>query len=124
MNLVPPEKNILTVTGFAEHCGVSVRTATAWYQQGVGPTSVMIGGRRFYRREDVNAWIVSNEAHDDGLGVYRAPYEQGHQAASRGQCVSSCPFMCTVGDFGQRTAWIAGWHQFKDEQGEQHGVAA
>ena len=60
-----PETKILEDFLSREECarqlGVTVDTLTRWLTQRRGPASLMIGRRRFYRREAVLAWLQSQE---------------------------------------------------------------
>ncbi|WP_185208157.1 AlpA family transcriptional regulator [Sphingomonas sp. NBWT7] len=41
----------------ASYLGLSYRTLGNWSSRGIGPASVRVGGRRFYRVADLDAFI-------------------------------------------------------------------
>ncbi|MBE5315684.1 MAG: helix-turn-helix domain-containing protein [Xanthomonadales bacterium] len=47
----------LTREQLAAELHVTVRTLARWRWQRIGPPSVLLCGRRLYRRSDVAAWI-------------------------------------------------------------------
>lgn len=51
----------LSRTEVAAALGVSVDTLTRWGTQRVGPASVMIGRKRYYRRAAIEEWLRSRE---------------------------------------------------------------
>jgi helix-turn-helix protein len=46
----------------ARYLGHQPKTLAQWQVQGKGPRSVMVGGRRFYFREDLDSFIRGQEA--------------------------------------------------------------
>lgn len=51
----------LTRRDAAAYLGVSVSTMADWHRRGLGPASMMVGGRRYYRLEALTAFIQQNE---------------------------------------------------------------
>ncbi len=49
--------DFLTREQLAGELRVTVRTLARWRWQRIGPKSVLLGGRRLYRRADVVAWL-------------------------------------------------------------------
>jgi predicted site-specific integrase-resolvase len=49
----------LTRPEAASYLGVAASTMADWQRKGLGPASVKVGGRRFYRVEALNAFIAS-----------------------------------------------------------------
>ncbi|WP_082543232.1 helix-turn-helix transcriptional regulator [Sphingomonas sp. Leaf339] len=49
----------LTRQEAASYLGVSASTMADWHRKGVGPASIKVGGRRFYRVEALNAVIIN-----------------------------------------------------------------
>ena len=47
-----------TRKGAAFYLGLSPRTLANWTGRGMGPPSVRVGGRRFYRVADLDAFII------------------------------------------------------------------
>ncbi len=45
----------------ADYLGRAVKTLAMWTLDGKGPKSVKVGGRRFYFKEDLDAYINGNE---------------------------------------------------------------
>ena len=56
-------------------------------------------------------------------GEMKQAYELGYEDARYGAPKTACPYGCAVGIFRLRTAWIAGWRQFQDEQEQRHEAA-
>ncbi len=50
---------LLPDTKAAQRLPCSVHTLRWWRRQGRGPTFLKIGGRVFYRPEDIDAWLTS-----------------------------------------------------------------
>lgn len=48
---------LLDIPATAEKLGVEVRIVRSWITTGVGPPSARIGKRRYFRREDIDAWL-------------------------------------------------------------------
>ena len=48
----------LTRSHAARYLGVAPQTLANWHTQGRGPKSFRIGGRAFYRRDDIDAYIA------------------------------------------------------------------
>lgn len=48
----------LTRVDAAEYLGLAPSTLADWQRRGLGPASVKVGGRRFYRKEALNAFIA------------------------------------------------------------------
>ena len=51
----------MTREDLAAELGVSKDTLARWHTQRIGPPSVKLGKRTFYRREVVRAWLVDRE---------------------------------------------------------------
>jgi hypothetical protein len=51
----------LTRKQAADYLGFSVKTLADWTLKGIGPKSILVGRRRFYRIEDLHAWIKAGE---------------------------------------------------------------
>lgn len=49
----------MTVEETADALHVSLRTLRHWIRTGKGPQSARIGKRRYFRRDDVEAWVTS-----------------------------------------------------------------
>jgi DNA-binding transcriptional MerR regulator len=47
----------LTRADAASYLGVSASTMADWHRKGIGPASVKVGGRRFYRVDALRAYI-------------------------------------------------------------------
>jgi hypothetical protein len=47
----------LTRSDAAAYLGVSAKTMANWGGRGLGPASIRVGGRRFYRIADLDAFI-------------------------------------------------------------------
>lgn len=60
----------LTREQAAHQLGVSMDTLTRWGTQRIGPPSVRIGRKRYYRREAVLKWLEAREQPSTG-GVRR-----------------------------------------------------
>lgn len=45
----------------AEYIGVTSSTLADWHRRGLGPASVKVGGRRFYRVSALNEFIKSGD---------------------------------------------------------------
>lgn len=56
----------LSRDALARELNITVRTLARWHWQRIGPPSVMLGGRRLYRRADVARWI---EQQTDGAAA-------------------------------------------------------
>ena len=46
----------------AKYLGVAVKTLAMWQLQGKGPPSRLVGGRRFYYKADLDAFIQGDAA--------------------------------------------------------------
>ena len=46
----------------ALYLGCAAKTLADWASKGTGPAYVMVGGRAFYFREDLDIWIASRRA--------------------------------------------------------------
>ena len=46
----------------ARYLGLKERTLTAWAMEGKGPPVVRVGGRRFYRKKDIDDFIEDARA--------------------------------------------------------------
>ena len=55
VRFTPDERT--TRRGAAEYLGVAEKTLAMWQSAGRGPKSVKVGGRRFYFRLDLDAFI-------------------------------------------------------------------
>jgi excisionase family DNA binding protein len=53
--------DLLSPQDLADYLGVPVRTVYAWNHHSTGPTPIHVGKHVRYRREDVEAWLRSNE---------------------------------------------------------------
>lgn len=51
----------LTRQDAANYLGLAVSTLADWHRKGLGPDSVKVGGRRFYRVDALNAYINKGE---------------------------------------------------------------
>lgn len=51
----------LTRKEAASYLGLAVSTLADWHRKGLGPASVKVGGRRFYRVDVLNAYINEGE---------------------------------------------------------------
>lgn len=51
----------LTREQLAEELHVTVRTVARWHSLRTGPPSIVMGGRRLYKRADVSTWLDSLE---------------------------------------------------------------
>lgn len=51
----------LTRKEAAIYLGLAASTLADWHRKGVGPASVKVGGRRFYRVAALNAYISEGE---------------------------------------------------------------
>ncbi len=57
---LPPENNTLIPAGHIEaYTGIKRQTHARWRHEGSGPKYVRLGGRVFYRSDDVRQWIRS-----------------------------------------------------------------
>ncbi|MCC2975717.1 helix-turn-helix domain-containing protein [Sphingomonas sp. PL-96] len=45
----------------AAYLGLAASTLADWHRRGIGPNSLKIGGRRFYRVSDLHAFMASEE---------------------------------------------------------------
>jgi predicted site-specific integrase-resolvase len=52
------QKGRLTRKDAATYLGLSVSTLADWHRKGIGPDSVKVGGRRFYRVDALTAFIA------------------------------------------------------------------
>lgn len=43
----------------ARFLGLSAKTLANWAGRGIGPTSIKVGGRRFYRLSDLEAFVAA-----------------------------------------------------------------
>lgn len=50
----------LTRAEAAQYLGMSQSTLADWHRRGIGPDSVKVGGRRFYRLSSLNKFINRN----------------------------------------------------------------
>ena len=48
----------------ATYIGVAEKTLAMWQLQGKGPESYLVGGRRFYFKDDLDAFIRSGRSRD------------------------------------------------------------
>lgn len=48
----------LTRKEAASYLGLAVSTLADWHRKGLGPASVKVGGRRFYRADALRAFIA------------------------------------------------------------------
>lgn len=46
----------------ARYIGCAAQTLAIWAVRGVGPRPIRVGGRTFYRKSDVDAFIAAGEA--------------------------------------------------------------
>jgi hypothetical protein len=46
----------------AMYLGCAAKTLADWASKGTGPAYVMVGGRAFYFRDDMDSWIASRRA--------------------------------------------------------------
>jgi hypothetical protein len=46
----------------ARYVGVKPKTLAMWQLHGKGPRSVLVGGRRYYRKVDLDAFIAGDAA--------------------------------------------------------------
>jgi phage terminase Nu1 subunit (DNA packaging protein) len=53
--------NYITKAELASAADVSDRTIDRWERSGIGPPRISIGGRIFYNRQTVFAWIAAKE---------------------------------------------------------------
>lgn len=53
----------LTRQEAAHYLGLAVSTLADWHRKGIGPESVKVGGRRFYRVDTLNAFIKKGNSH-------------------------------------------------------------
>ena len=53
--------NLLTRKQAAEYLGFVHQTLAKWASQGGGPKYLLIGGRAYYRKSDLDAWVNSCE---------------------------------------------------------------
>jgi len=51
----------LTRKEAASYLGLAVSTLADWHRRGLGPASVKVGGRRFYRVDALNTYINEGE---------------------------------------------------------------
>lgn len=51
----------LTRQDAATYLGLAVSTLADWHRKGLGPASVKVGGRRFYRVDALNTYINEGE---------------------------------------------------------------
>lgn len=51
----------LTRKEAASYLGLAVSTLADWHRKGLGPVSVKVGGRRFYRVDALNTYINEGE---------------------------------------------------------------
>lgn len=51
----------LTRKEAASYLGLAVSTLADWHRKGLGPASVKVGGRRFYRVDALNTYINEGE---------------------------------------------------------------
>lgn len=54
----------MTVAATAEYLGIAKQTLYGLRHRGQGPVSYRIGGRAFYDRADVDAWVAAQKAMD------------------------------------------------------------
>ena len=57
---------IMTITEISHDLKVPVNTLRFWRSRGTGPRTFRLGGRVVAKRADVNAWIESQYAADQG----------------------------------------------------------
>ncbi|TWS19385.1 helix-turn-helix domain-containing protein [Tsukamurella asaccharolytica] len=57
-----PER--FTPVTLAAYFGLSRQTVYGWIHRGQGPASYRVGGRRFFDRVDVEAWVSVQKAED------------------------------------------------------------
>lgn len=53
--------HLITEEQLAERLGLTVGTLYRYRLRGIGPAFTKIGGGVWYREQDVDAWIVSNQ---------------------------------------------------------------
>ena len=46
----------------ARFLGFKPKTLAEWYRQGVGPSSLLVGGRRFYRLDDLREYASGTKS--------------------------------------------------------------
>lgn len=52
----------MTQAELAQELGVSADTLQRWASQRIGPPRTKVGGRVYYRKESVKAWLRAQEA--------------------------------------------------------------
>ncbi|MCG7631130.1 helix-turn-helix domain-containing protein [Gordonia McavH-238-E] len=57
-----PER--FTPRTLADYLGVAPQTVYGWSHRGQGPIGYRVGGRKYYDRADVDAWIAAQKAQD------------------------------------------------------------
>ena len=45
----------------ARALNVTTRTLSLWSRRGFSPPSIMLGGRRLFRKSSVESWLLANE---------------------------------------------------------------
>ncbi len=65
--------NYMTPTKLGEMLGVSERTLGRWHAMRIGPPRISIGKLIFYRRIEIEKWLVENELRP----VRRTPDSKG-----------------------------------------------
>lgn len=63
VNIRPTPDGRVTRTDAATYLGLSPRTLANWKGRGIGPRSVRVGGRCFYRLAELDAFIAQGISH-------------------------------------------------------------
>ena len=66
---VPLGVGTLTAAEVAQLTGLSVHTLSYWRQSGQGPSSIRVGSRTLYRREDVERWLADIDGRSVASGA-------------------------------------------------------
>ena len=59
------EKDLLGLEAVSQEYGFAVATLYGWRHRGIGPRSVRLGRRVYYRRADIERWITDEAARQD-----------------------------------------------------------
>jgi excisionase family DNA binding protein len=59
------QPDLLTISEAAELLRAPVATLRYWRHLGTGPASFRLGRRVLYRRDDLRAWVATQQDHDD-----------------------------------------------------------
>ena len=62
MTTTSSEFELLTDDEFGELSGAAKITRATWRRKGLGPRFIKIGRRVFYRRAEIDAWLLQQEA--------------------------------------------------------------